>query len=375
MGIAQDTATFFWYDGNRNPFLSWITEVSNDPNPPLSNSISWGSIEQMVDIDTMNSFNNEAIKLGLRGVTIIVAAGDHGAANIKPLSSTCMCNIDSGSSQSNWQGSSWQGKGYFPSFPVSCPYVTAVGGTQGPDLGLIDEIACSSKTSGRITTGGGWSTYYVQPSWQKEAVQKYLNILNSSTEPQPGFNINGRGYPDISLLAVHYEVIIGGRVALASGTSASAPVMAGYVSLVNAARAKQGKPSIGFLNKMLYEMGMKNNSIYRDIVSGDNKCCGENSDGIIPCCSTGFTSTVAWDPVSGWGSIDYQSFASIFSVAAPYNGTPPFLSRTKLANENQFILTRNSVIALLYVIVILFIVISISCCIYLCFRKRRSVYP
>lgn len=52
MGIAQDTATIFWYDGNRNPLLSWITEVSNDPNPPLSNSISWGAIEQTMDIGT-----------------------------------------------------------------------------------------------------------------------------------------------------------------------------------------------------------------------------------------------------------------------------------------------------------------------------------
>lgn len=155
----------------------------------------------------MDSFNNEAIKLGLMGVTIIVAAGDHGAANIDASSSICKCDIDSGSSQSSWQGSnSWTGNGYFPSFPASSPFVTAVGGSQGPDLGLVDEIACSSKTSGKITTGGGWSTYYSQPSWQKKTVLKYLEILNSSNAPQPGFNIAGRGYPGMLNMVIYVLV-------------------------------------------------------------------------------------------------------------------------------------------------------------------------
>jgi len=31
--------------------------------------------------------------------------------------------------------SSWSGQGYFPYFPASCPYVTAVGATMGPEYG------------------------------------------------------------------------------------------------------------------------------------------------------------------------------------------------------------------------------------------------
>jgi hypothetical protein len=121
---------------------------------------------------------------------------------------------------------------------------------------------------------------------------------------------------------------------------------------------------------MLYEMGMKNNSIYRDVVSGDNKCCGENSNGIIPCCSTGFTSESAWDPVSGWGSIDYPTFASIFAVVAPYNGSAPFLSRT---NQNQLIITRKTVMALFYIVLIIFIVMLTLYCIFRCFKNIDSV--
>jgi len=50
------------------------------------------------------------------------------------------------------QGKKWKGKGYFPSFPATSPYVTAVGGTQGPESGT-EEIACQSQEGGVITTG------------------------------------------------------------------------------------------------------------------------------------------------------------------------------------------------------------------------------
>ena len=48
MGIAQQTSTIFWYEASSNPFLTWIVSVSNTKKPPLSNSISWGTIEQVL---------------------------------------------------------------------------------------------------------------------------------------------------------------------------------------------------------------------------------------------------------------------------------------------------------------------------------------
>jgi hypothetical protein len=47
MGVSQATTTIYWYDGSGNPFMGWITSVSNTAKPPLSNSISWGSVEQV----------------------------------------------------------------------------------------------------------------------------------------------------------------------------------------------------------------------------------------------------------------------------------------------------------------------------------------
>ena len=74
-------------------------------------------------------------------------------------------------------------------------------------------------------------------------------------------------------------------------------VLAGFVSLVNAARMRKGKPPIGFLNKMLYDVGSKNGSLYNDVTEGHNKCCAQTSSKSPICCSTGFESTPGWDPV------------------------------------------------------------------------------
>ena len=53
---------------------------------------------------------------------------------------------------------SWTGTGYFPSFPATSPWVTAVGATMGPNTGG-PEVACQSQLGGVITTGGGFSTF------------------------------------------------------------------------------------------------------------------------------------------------------------------------------------------------------------------------
>jgi hypothetical protein len=47
MGVAQQTQMIYWYQGGDDPFIDWITEVADASDPPLVNSISWGSIEQV----------------------------------------------------------------------------------------------------------------------------------------------------------------------------------------------------------------------------------------------------------------------------------------------------------------------------------------
>ena len=105
-----------------------------------------------------------------------------------------------------------------------------------------------------ITSGGGFSTFFPQPEWQSSAVSSYFRQV--SVQPKSGFNQKGRAIPDVSLVGVYYPVVIGGSAFYIFGTSASTPVFAGMISLINAARFSQGLPSVGFINPILYSANL-----------------------------------------------------------------------------------------------------------------------
>lgn len=285
MAVSQVTPTTYWYEDNQvDPFTAWIIDVANSENPPLVNSISYGSIEPEMPSSLANAFNIEAQKLGAMGVSILVSSGDDGVANFQARYNKRKC-------------------GYNPSFPATSPYVTAIGATQGPESGTT-EIACASDTGGVITTGGGFSTVFDAPSYQTATIASYMSSLPSEQQPAAGYAVNGRGYPDIAMAGLNYEVVIGGKTYEVSGTSASSPVVAGMVSLVNAARMEAGKPPLGFLNTALYQSGT---SVTNDVTSGENNC---TAGGV--CCDEGFYAAAGWDPLTGFGSLDYEKFYNVF---------------------------------------------------------------
>lgn len=301
MGVAQQTTSIYWYVAGDNPFLSYITSIASLRNPPLVNSISWGGQEYQYDSGTLTSFNNEAMKAGLMGVTIVVSSADNGVADLSYTTGLCQCDVSSSSSILSYSVSQpWTGKGYFPSFPATSPYVVAVGATQGPNNGY-PEIACQGNLGGVITSGGGFSTYYSRPSWQDQAVSSYFTSLSPSEVPASGYNPNGRGYPDVSLIGVNYAVVIDGSISSLYGTSASAPVFGAFISLINAFRSKYGLKGVGFINPTLYSGGynasIRNNSVnyFNDITSGANRCCSVGKG----CCKSGFNTSTGWDPVTG----------------------------------------------------------------------------
>jgi tripeptidyl-peptidase-1 len=117
--------------------------------------------------------------------------------------------------------SGWTGQGYFPTFPATSPYVTAVGASQGPENGE-PEIACQSQKGGVITTGGGFSTYFPAPSWQQDSVGGYFTSLHPEQTPRPGYNPLGRGFPDVAMLGAHYSVVVQGQAMRVSSSAAAA---------------------------------------------------------------------------------------------------------------------------------------------------------
>eukprot|EP01036_Dinobryon_divergens_P033148 gene33148-42870_t len=352
-GMAQYTKSLFWYvtnkAGNPDPFVAWITAVAGTSNPPLSNSISWGSAEYYVSDTVMKAFNVEAMKLAALGVTVVASSGDDGAPNqIRASSSskaTCGCSIDSSSSNNKnyWTKSggglgtsqTWSGKGYFPNFPASSPYVTAVGATM------------------------------------KKAVSTYLTQANLTA----GFNPYGRAYPDISLIGTNYQTYISGNIQSLYGTSASAPVFAAFISLLNARLRSQGRSPVGFINPTLYYAGYNQSSSsskagggkrpqFNDIASGNNKCCADANPSLAVCCKSGFQAATGWDPVTGWGSVNFPSLTAMYNISIGPTLAPtssPTLPAASSGDVAALIIIIFIVFAVFICFIAVIVVVSLSC--------------
>lgn len=154
--------------------------------------------------------------------------------------------------------------------------------------------------------------------------QTYFQHIHTNNRLQPiqGYNISGRGYPDISLLASnHLFVTNGGQLAIAAGTSFAAPSFAGMIALINAQRRANGASSLGWLNPVLYA---KASLFVQDIVSGDNKCAANdnNTSTTAPhCCAEGFHATIGWDPVTGLGSVNFAKMYDALKASASSDTT------------------------------------------------------
>ena len=71
-----------------------------------------------------------------KGITVIASSGDDGVmgSGINGQSCSAACTTSSGSASTAWpykSSNTWTGNGYFPDFPATDPYVTAVGATMG----------------------------------------------------------------------------------------------------------------------------------------------------------------------------------------------------------------------------------------------------
>ena len=95
------------------------------------------------------------------------------------------------------------------------------------------------------SSGGGFSTYYPVPDFQKKHIKAYFSrVNNTSKAPVAGYS-NGRGFPDISFTGRRIVISVGDQFTKLGGTSASASLVAGLFSNINAARMAIGKGSLG----------------------------------------------------------------------------------------------------------------------------------
>ncbi|KAJ4153563.1 hypothetical protein LMH87_010046 [Akanthomyces muscarius] len=247
-------------------FGQWMNAASD---PPTVISSSYLGSEPDFGSSYKDRICNEFMKAGARGITVLFCSGDFGVSGLNHENS---CP-----------------NGYIPTFPASCPYVTAVGSTQ---FNGQKEAAAAFPQDG--ATGGGFSRYWTAPKYQKNDTTSYVNSLSSSYNGK--FTKTGRGIPDVSLVGVNWDIIVKGRYIQAYGTSASTPAWASLLSLINDYRQTLGKGTLGFLNPALY--GNKEvRAALRDAVGGSSKGCGE----------TGLPATKGWDAATGLGSLDFAA--------------------------------------------------------------------
>jgi len=234
----------------------------------------------MYDSSTQaDRMNNELMKLGMRGVTILVATGDGGSHfSFEPFAPGGIGDeLNVISCQYN-----------FPTFPAASPWVTGVGGIdlQGDPKGT--PVAWEG-------SGSGFSWRFPRPPYQAAVVADYLmKYGNSSGFPSKGsFNATNRAYPDVSAVAIDVPMILDGKEILTGGTSASTPTFAGLISLINDHRLTNKLPSLGFLNPRIYRIAINHpGEAFLDITKGNSKTS----------CSEGFPAVVGWDPTTGLGS-------------------------------------------------------------------------
>lgn len=83
--------------------------------------------------------------------------------------------------------------------------------------------------------------------------------------------LSSQAYPDVSAQSRRFLIYYQGLAGLISGTSAAAPTFAGIVALLNDANIAAGKSPLGFLNPMLYSIGVGG---LNDITRGNAPGCG-----------------------------------------------------------------------------------------------------
>jgi len=261
---------YFAPDATDQSFLGVMNAILSDTvNKPDIVSISWGGPEDEATTQFRNEFDQLLQSAASLGITVCVAAGDNGSADLAA------------------DNPNWDGKAHVD-FPASDPFVLACGGTQlsASSTAITKEIVWDDgKNDG---TGGGVSRFFALPSYQQNAgvppaadpagpVMRGVPDVAGDAAPASGYRIlcDGTSFPDPSQ-----------GLPPVGGTSAVAPLWAGLIARINQGL---GKPA-GFLNPLLYATPAS--ATFRDITQGTN---GDYKAG------------TGWDACAGLGTPNGQS--------------------------------------------------------------------
>jgi Pro-kumamolisin, activation domain/Putative Ig domain len=234
-------------------------------NTTPTNSTSWGLCEPDSSSSTITSEDNIFAQMAAQGMTLFAASGDSGAYDCGVYGSLAVDN------------------------PADDPNVTGAGGTSLQISGTSYSSERAWDTSATEGGGGGVSTIFSKPSWQ-------------SAPGVPSNCSSKRCVPDISLNAdpaTGYSIFTQGSWTVVGGTSAAAPMWAGFAAVYNQDAVANGHARLGFANPTLYNLASTAQSFppFHDITAGHTSS------------STRWPATAGYDLATGLGSYDANNIA------------------------------------------------------------------
>jgi len=258
--------------------------VHDTERSPSVISISWGGPEDAWTAQSHQAFDDALIDAAALGITVLAAAGDHGAGDA----------VRTGKAHAD--------------YPASSAYMIGCGGTTlFNDNGQPSEVVWNDGDG--WATGGGISDVYPQPRWQDITLPPNVN----------GTGQPGRGVPDIAGNADNasgYIVLVDGHWVPVGGTSAVAPLYAGLVALINQAL---GQPVQALLQKLYGMSTAEKASVFRDITAGDNSVPKSSFGPAV----SGYTAAEGWDACTGLGSINGTALLQLLRSGRPATVSAP----------------------------------------------------
>jgi kumamolisin len=258
--IAPGASIVVYFAPNTDAgFRDAVSMAAHDAkNKPSVISISWGGPESNWTAQAMTALDEAIQAATAMGVTVCVASGDNGSDD----------GVGDGANHVD--------------FPASSPHALGCGGTslQASNGSITSETVWNDGPNGGAG-GGGVSSFFGLPSYQ-EGLR--VTLTQGGTQP-----LQMRGVPDVCGDAdpqTGYDVRVDGNDTIIGGTSAVAPLWAGLIARINAAKASP----VGFINPALYS----HPGALRDITQGNNGS---------------FAASPGWDACTGLGSPNGQKVA------------------------------------------------------------------
>jgi subtilase family serine protease len=265
-------------------------------------SDSWGLCELAELRSDAAATNTELQLLAVAGVSFYAASGDDGASDCNRFGIAAP-QVDD---------------------PASQPYATGVGGTRLDPSSSHDETAWGGHGVAAGGGGGGISTIFTMPGWQNGPGVIRAGV--SSRTKCGGKARYCREVPDVSFnsdpetgYVIHCTVGLcstaNGGWQVFGGTSAAAPLMAGYTAIANSYSLANGGHRVGFASPFLYRQFP--GAMFHDITSGTNSIHAGRT----------FSARAGYDLATGMGSVDVNAMAT---ALAAYTGGAPKSHGTRL---------------------------------------------